>query len=489
MPNRVHGSAHPCSVASGAGKKLGNGRSTSADDTPGSGVSADSRVAASDTGWSVGLCLNRPDLRPRIRPSDARLVRSRVEQRAAELNIRCASLRALQGVLTLLLDHNVIRDVRVRLHHVMQRFPAGTRFVAYKTLGRVLAQLQQDGLIVYRPAQGRGCYAGLAIHPDFLDGICELQRDAKGRVIADLSAEIVTFSTARFLIGDLSPTTPKPPAADVPADKPLTTRPTEVTVDPKAITAVLTAIPECYRTVPGRVRGAIAKEIGAFLARGWLPEQVTEILAATLPKTPIQRPLQLVRWRLGHNMLGAGPRLEPLQRRWESDQAALERTRHANQLAASYQRVIGEIGAAMADRIIAEQPGAAAGMDPAEHRHRRVVGAARVARREYPGWPLDAAINAWLTAQRVAAEPPPPLPTHGSLDGMLTAADLLAITPSGRCLLCGSIGAVTREELPLKHPVCDDCWDAPASPTALRDEITGIGHRHDEPDQARWEAC
>lgn len=424
-------------------------------------------TAEHDRYWAVGLCTSRPDLRPRIRPRDARTVRSRVERRADELGLRCASQRALQAVLTLLLDYNVIRDTRARLHQVALRFPAGTRLVTTTTLGRLLSKLDRAGLIVYRPAQGRSRYAGLAIHPDFLDGICELQRDKKGRVIANLSAEIVNFYDPRFLIGDLSPTTPKSPPADRPADSPLTTRPTEVNVDPRSVHEVLAAIPACYRQVPGRVLGALAKEITGLLSRGWLPAQIAEILGATMPKAAVSRPLQLARWRLRQNMIGSGPRLAPLQRRWEAEQAALERTRHTNQLDASYQRIVGQIGSTLAERVVAIDPLVAPGLTSIEHRRRHVVSAARIARRQYPRWPLDAAINAWCAEQELTAKPPRP---GGRCGEQWTTAALLEMTPAGRCVQCGSIDAEVREELPLPTPVCDTCWEELAE--GLRHEVT-----------------
>lgn len=427
--------------------------------------------------------MSRPDLRPRIRPRDARTVRSRVEQRADELGLRCASLRALQAVLTLLLDHNVIRDTRARLHHVALRFPAGTRLVTTTTLGRLLAKLDRAGLIVYRPAQGRSRFAGIAIHPDFLGGVSELQRGENGRVIADSSAEIVTFYDPRLLIGDLSPTTPKSPPADRPADSPLTTRPTEVNVDPKSVHEVLAAIPACYRQVPGRVLGALAKEITSFLARGWLPAQITEILSATLPKTEVARPLQLARWRLRQNMIGSGPRLAPLQRRWEADQSALERTRHTSQLDATYRQVLGQIGSTLAQRVTAINPLVAPGVSSTEHRHRHVVSAARIARRQYPGWPLDAAVNAWCAEQELTAAPN--VTASPSQDNW-TIADLLEMTPAGRCVQCGSIDAAVREELPLPTPVCDQCWEGADD---LRHDATGAPASRSRGTDHRWEAC
>lgn len=428
-------------------------------------------AAAQPHGWSVGLCTGRPDLRPRIRPRDARTVRARVERRAAELGIRCASLRALQAVLTLLLDHNVIRDTRARLHHVALRFPAGTRLVTTTTLGRLLGKLDRAGLIVYRPAQGRGRHAGIAIHPDFLAGVCELQRDKNGRVIADSSAEIVNFYDPRLLIGDLSPTTPKSPPADRPADSPLTARPTEVNVDPKSVHEVLAAIPACYRQVPSRVLGALAKEITGFLARGWLPAQIAEILSATLPKAAVARPLQLARWRLRQNMLGSGPRLAPLQQRWEAEQSALERIRHTNRLGASYQEVLGQIGSTLAQRVVAVDPQVPPGLTSVEHGHRRVVSAARIARRQYPGWPLDAAVNAWCAEQELSGPAPS---TSGGRGEQWTTVDLLEMTPAGRCVQCGSIDAVVREELPLPTPVCDQCWQSAAQDQGLRHEGTCV---------------
>lgn len=385
-------------------------------------------------------------------------MRRRVETAAAELKLRCATARVLSAVLTLLLGWNRVRDDRVRMHHIAARFPAGTRLVTATTIGRLLAKLDELALIVYRPAIGRGAFAEIAIHPRFLEGIAEMiYTGRRGRNMAtptgDSDAEIIAFSGCGFLIGDLSPTTPPPPAANAHADAQPDTRPVEVAVPIGAVAEIIGELPRLYRDVPPRVRWLIGAEVKRYLARGWRTDQILAVLSAPLPAN-IVRPLKLAQWRLSHNMIGAGPRLAPLQHRWEAAQAkANEAHRNAAERTA-YLEVVATVGAEIEQRMLATVASAAAPTISGPDRHRAVVHAARMARRGRPGVGLQVAVRAWLgmrpaTAQTEIVDAQP-----------WTVSMLHELGTAGRCVRCNSTDAHVRPELPLPTPVCDSCWTA-----------------------------
>jgi hypothetical protein len=436
--------------------------------------------------------MTRRPLRPRIRPQDAKLVRGRVQARAAQLGLRCGTLLVLAAVLELLLGWKRLHDDAVAIRHITAKFPAGTRQLSATTIGRLLTKLAALELIVYQPARGRGRTAHIAIHPQFCTGVTELARDCRGRVITpeplgpapektpeegigpgEKAAGNVKFSADPFLIGKISPSTPLPPAADGLADTPQPTRPTGVHVNPHAVRNVLAALPDCYRHAPARVRWGIGAAIKAQLARGWREDQITDILAAPLPGQ-VGKPLALARWRFAKNQGGPGPRLRPLQRAFDQAHDALQRARRTSQRDHDYAAVITEVGALTAERIAqcAQRQasntarGAWAKPTTPQETHAAhqgaVVHGARMARRAHPGRPLPDAVTAWLAAHQPPPQPPtstpPPPPAHG-----FTVADLIAATPAGRCVKCQSVGAITRQDLPIPVPVCADCWDAEAS--------------------------
>ena len=273
-------------------------------------------------------------------------MRARVQSRAAELKLRCGILLVFNAVLALLVGCKRIRDDQLRLNQICYQFPAGARWLTPITVGRLLAKLAALELITYQPALGRGGCARIAIHPAFLDGIRELRRDSASRVITEDAApaarpedsrggsggadncplcagpplrspasraplvrtENVNFSRDRFLIGDLSPKTPLPPAADGPVSEPRQTRPSEVAVAPGAVGAVLAALPDCYRSAPAPVRWHIGGAVKRQLALGWSEDQVIATLAAPLPDE-VRKPLVLARWRFAQNQGWPGPRL------------------------------------------------------------------------------------------------------------------------------------------------------------------------------------
>ncbi len=137
--------------------------------------------------------------RPRVEFSDAAAVRERVESSAAELRLRGARRHALTAVLKLLCGYSRLTDDRIGLSQIVDLIAAaGRRRYDVKTVGRALASLAADELILYRPAQGRGKHALVAIHTRFTEGIEVLQRDRSGRVIVDYTGhsktDSVTFS-------------------------------------------------------------------------------------------------------------------------------------------------------------------------------------------------------------------------------------------------------------------------------------------------------
>lgn len=399
-------------------------------------------------------------------------MRRRVETAAAELQLRCATARVLSAVLTLLLGWNRVRDDRVRVHHIAARFPAGTRLVTATTIGRLLAKLDELALIVYRPAIGRGAFAEIAIHPRFLEGIAEMVYTGRGgrnmvSPAGNSEAETIAFSGRGFLIGDLSPTTPPPPAANAPADTQPDTRPGEVVVPVGAVAEVIGELPGLYRDVPPRVRWLLGAEVKRYLARGWRPDQILAVLAAPLPAN-IVRPLKLAQWRLSHNMIGAGPLLAPLQHRWEAAQAKADEARRSAAERAAYLEVVAAVGAELEQRMLASVARAPAATICAADRHRAVVHAARMARRGRPGVGLQVAVRSWLGVQPATAQ----TEAVGGQPG--TVSVLHELGTGGRCVRCNSVDAHVRPELPLPTPVCDSCWSS---------------CQHDDPDEVAENNC
>jgi hypothetical protein len=147
--------------------------------------------------------------------SDAAKVRERVETNAAQLRLRGARRHVLAAVLKLLCGWSKITDDRVGLPQIVELIAAaGGRRYDLKTIGRALAGLAADELIIYRPAQGRGTRSFIGIHDRFVGDVRVLERDRSGRVITDYSChsdtESVTFPS-RFLT-KTKLITPLPPA-------------------------------------------------------------------------------------------------------------------------------------------------------------------------------------------------------------------------------------------------------------------------------------
>lgn len=95
--------------------------------------------------------------RPRVEFSDAAAVRERVESSAAELRLRGARRHALTAVLKLLCGYSRLTDDRIGLSQIVDLIAAaGRRRYDVKTVGRALASLAADELILYRPHKAAG---------------------------------------------------------------------------------------------------------------------------------------------------------------------------------------------------------------------------------------------------------------------------------------------------------------------------------------------
>lgn len=449
---------------------------------------------------------NSAGLRPRIRVRDAKVVRARLQARAAELKLRCGTLLVLNAVLALLVGWKRIRDDQLRLSQVCAQFPAGARWLSPTTVGRLLAKLAALELITYQPARGRAACAEIAIHPAFLDGIYELQRDSAGRVVTDnltsaprpgdsrggsgsadncplcarlrlqpetslppvVGTENVNFSREPFLIGDLSPKTPLPPAADGDFDHELGSRPTAVAVDPGEVREVHDALPKPFASLPKHLRWLLGEQIRARLAAGWRPDQILEALCAPMP-AEVRRLYRLAVWRLAQNMPGAGPRLTPLQQAWDRRDAAAKRRADADADARWYAAVTAVTSDDERSRLLRADTvkfGRRSANPTAALAH-----AGRMATRRFPGVELWDALRRWaddvLGNREQAGEP---------LDGSAPTSGLDVLAQLGitgdACALCGAVDAVGRPQLAIAATrVCDRCWVVAAPPELRGDTV------------------
>jgi hypothetical protein len=367
-------------------------------------------------------------LRKRIRFADADALRTQVQDAAAAVKLTDACRHVLAAVLKLTCGWSRISDDRVRIHQIIDLCVPEHRHDP-KTVGRALSALHRAELVEYQPAQGRGNYATIAIHPRFAADVDELERDDSGRV--------VTFSGASpYSLQKNYPPTPVRPRGRE------SRRPNAVDVDPAEVRRVLAQAPAAFQSLPKHLRWCLGKETTRYLARGWRPEQILAILAAPLPDV-VQRPLRLAKFRLSQNMIGSGPRLAPAQKAWDQAQNEARRTQNDHERQRNIDELLDvttepqrrNMLTALAARLrLGELPDEAAAL----------VQAARMARREFPGQSLARAVADWLKAhlpQHMAD--PTPTPAPPALDGP--------------CLSCGDLGT-HRPELPIPAPVCDACW-------------------------------
>ncbi|AGB27180.1 hypothetical protein Mycsm_07083 (plasmid) [Mycobacterium sp. JS623] len=397
--------------------------------------------------------------RPRVEFSDAAAVRERVEGSAAELRLRGARRHALTAVLKLLCGYSRLTDDRVGLSQIVDLIAAaGWRRYDVKTVGRALASLAADELILYRPAQGRGKHALVAIHTRFTEGIEVLQRDRSGRVIVDYSSrsktDSVTFSEPLPYIDQKNylPTLRNDRRRE-------TSRPIGVRVPRGELKTVMDGLPEPMAQLPRHLRWKLGSEILQRLKRGWRADQILEVLNAEMP-AQVQRPYKLAIWRLQQNVVGAGPRLRPLQAAWDARAAAAARAEAEDTKDRRFAALAAMTSPELRAQVLladeakfgrrSQDPMAALGV------------AARLVTFMFPEMPLAEALARWASdvlagyePQPVAAEPVSAVP---SLSEELQMD--LAITGGCNCVVCGSDHGTYRPELPLKAmaTVCDQCW-------------------------------
>ena len=392
-----------------------------------------------------------------MRFSDATTVRERVEAHASQMRLRGARRHVLAAVLKLLCGWSRITDDRVGLPQIVELIAAaGGRRYDLKTIGRALAGLAADEVIVYRPAQGRGARAFIAIHDRFVGDIGVLGRDRSGRVIIDYSShsdpDSVTFSEPL----------PYKDQTHYPPTPRIETQPRGFPTDWGGCLLEGSAARCCgvcrsrLARLPKHLRWMLGREIRQRLEAGWRPDQILDVLAAPMP-AEVERPWRLALWRLRHNVVGSGPRLRPLQQAWDAQASAASRAAAEDTTARWYADVAAVTSAEQrADLLRADEVkfGRRA-KDPVA----ALAAAGRRVARLFPEMPLAAALARWaediLTAHEPEAVVGEPFPAVSSLSTDLLID--LAIWGCD-CVVCGSRPGTVRAELPLKSMVCDQCW-------------------------------
>ncbi|MBE5477711.1 hypothetical protein E3G68_005044 [Mycobacteroides abscessus] len=385
--------------------------------------------------------------------ADAQRVIGRVQNDAAAQGLRGASRLVLAAVLALLCERwSRVTDDRMRLtqlaHEITSR---GGRCYHLKTVGRALAGLAALELVTYRPAQGRGGFADVAIHPRFLHDIEPLQRDAQGRVIT----KSVTFSEPHPSIGQKSNLPTLRSSRRAKADA--TGRPTEVDIRPEEVRYVLRELPAMLQQLPAHLRWKLGAAIRARLSRGFTPQQILAVLGAE-PPAGLQRPWKLAMWRLTQNLIGSGPRLRPLQAAWDRRELHESRRAADERDARWYDRVCAVTTDAERSRLLSAHS-AFVGCSTVDAPVAALAGAARRASRLFPGVDLKIALIRWaddVLARREAPAAahlvaPAPAPVLNGLVAELVVA--------GRCVKCDSQPGTLRSSMPMPLPVCDACWE------------------------------
>lgn len=410
--------------------------------------------------------------RERVEFGDAATVTERVRSQAATMKLRGARRLVLAAVLTMLCagQWSKVTDDKTRLRQLVEEISAaGGRRYDLKTIGRALASLAADELIVYRPAQGRGRTAVIAIHARFLDGIEVLQRDVNGKVIVDYSSrcqsESVTFSPPRPYIDQESylPTLRNDTQREA-------SRPTGVKVPKGELKAVMDGLPEPLANLPKHLRWKLGSEILQRLKRGWRGDQILDVLSAEMP-ADLQRPYKLAIWRLQRNIVGAGPRLRPLQQAYDAQAAAAARAEADEAKARRYAELAAVTSAAVREKALraSEVTFKRAVTDPKA----ALAVAGRRAAAQFPQLPVAEALARWADGVLATWEPEP-VAAAPVLAATSLAADLLmdlAISGGCSCVMCGSDRGVQRPELPLESmsSVCDRCWPHIAADLAAGD--------------------
>lgn len=393
--------------------------------------------------------------RERVLFADAHRVIDRVQNDPAAQGLRGAPRLVLAAVLGMLCQRwSRVTDDRMRLTQLAQEIvSAGGRNYHLKTVGRALAGLADLNLVVYHPAQGRGGFADIAIHPRFLHDIQPLRRDSQGHVIT----KSVTFSDPYPFISQKTNLPTLRSSRGFTANP--SGRPNEVPVRPDEVRYVLRDMPTMLQSLPAHLRWKLGGAIRSRLARGFTPEQILAVLGAQPPEG-LQRPWKLAMWRLTQNLIGSGPRLRPLQAAWDRNEMLQSRLAAQTRDARWYDQVRAvttETERSTVLRAHAAFFGCSAVPAPAT----ALAGAGRRASRLFPGVDLKVALARWAAdvlartaapAAAAAAELPAPAPESGGFVAELVVA--------GCCVTCGSRAGALRSSMPLPVPVCDTCWES-----------------------------
>jgi hypothetical protein len=387
--------------------------------------------------------------RRRVDYHSADCVTLRMAKAGREAGVRGAVGEVLDAVITMLPGWSRIRDNRVRLHQLVNLCPSRPH---QRTVGRALRRLEDLQFFHYQPACGRGATALIVVHERFLHGIEELERDESGSVVVPFSAPY----TSLFPTGKVPQPAPYEAASDAVPD----TRPIEVPVDQAELQAVLDGLPPLFAELPRNLHWLLREELRKKLSRGHLPTEILRILEAPAPDG-LNRPFKLAIWRLSQNMLGAGPRLRPLQRKWDQAQQVRDEQDRLAALAEDYHRVEEVTTPEEREELVVAMQEL---FGPAEDPRVAILTAVRRARRQYPDLPVSAAVATWLNLgdQRLK-------PRQAPAASAVTADRLESISAIWQqiCAGCGNPG-VTRPELPLATVACDDCLTAAAE--ELREE-------------------
>ncbi|OFJ52149.1 hypothetical protein BEL07_18890 [Mycolicibacterium grossiae] len=395
-----------------------------------------------------------------MRFDDASTVRERVQSRATQMRLRGARRLVMAAVLTMLCEKwSKISDDKMRLAQLVNVIAeGGGRRYDLKTVGRALSSLAADEFIVYRPAQGRGARAFIAIHDQFVGGVEVLERDRFGRVITDYSdhsrPDSITFSEARpYIDQEIYPPTPRNDSQSK------ASRPTGVDVSSEELRSVLRHLPAPLAGLPKHLRWMLGREVRQRLERGWRPDQILDVLAAPMP-ADVERPWRLALWRLRHNVVGSGPRLRPLQQAWDAQAAAATRAEAQDTTARRYAAVAAVTSPELRAEVLRadEVKFGRRSKDPMA----ALAAAARRAALTFPEMPLAEALARWA-GDTLADHRPEPVAVESVPALTSLSSDLLmdlAISGGCDCVVCGSGRGIYRPELPLKAManVCDQCW-------------------------------
>ncbi|MBS1693082.1 MAG: hypothetical protein JST91_12755 [Actinobacteria bacterium] len=398
--------------------------------------------------------------------ADAQRVICRVQNDAAAQGLRGAPRLVLAAVLAMLCERwSRVTDDRMRLTQLAQEITSrGGRCYHLKTVGRALAGLAVLELVTYSPAQGRGGFAEVAIHPRFLHSIEPLKRDAQGHVITGS----VTFSDGHPSISQKSNLPTLRGSHGAGADS--TCRPSEVDVRPDEVRYVLRELPTMLQGLPAHLRWKLGAAIRLRLARGFTPQQILAVLGAE-PPAGLQRPWKLAMWRLTQNLIGSGPRLRPLQAAW--DRRELQQSRRAadERDARWYDQVCAVTTETERSQLLSAHA-AFFGCSTVEKPVAALAGAGRRATRLFPGLDLKIALVRW--ADDVLARTPAPAAVEVQAPTPALSGLVAELVAAGCCVKCDSRSGALRSSMPLQVPVCDTCWEG------VRAEFAAAAHESEE---------